>query len=114
DPLAIRIERLNDEVLWKENRIIIYNGDDIFVDITDFPGDFRKDSITLEFPHTLFHDSFNGPLSLKIRVLFFENAMLEIEGSVYYYQCEDINEDFELQECRWPEQITGSTFLNPC
>lgn len=113
DPLAISISRLNDEVIWKLRYVRIYNGEKSFI-TTDTPGEFRKSDILMEFPHTLFTQFTSGALSVEIIVDFFENATLTIDGSFFYYQCEDLGEEFDRKECRWPSQITGNTNVDSC
>ena len=113
DPLAISISRINNEVVWKLRYVRIYNGEKSFVS-TYIPGEFRKSETVMEFPQELFEEYSSGALSVEIIVDFFERATLKINGSIFYYRCEDIDGEFDLKDCRWPEQITGGAVIEPC
>jgi len=113
-PLAISVSGINKNILWKLQYVKIHNDESIFVE-SEISGKFRKNDITIEFPHELLSDSFTGPLSIKMDLIFQEKrALLQIEGTIFYYSCEDIGEDFNLEECRWPEQISGHVIVDPC
>ena len=114
DALAIRIDRIDEPVVWKLQRVKIQKGNNIFID-SYAPGEFRKDEVTMEFPQHFFDELSTGAVSVEIEVEFFENARLKIEGTIFYYACEDIGNEFELEDCRWPNQILDPhEFIWPC
>ena len=82
--------------------------------------DFILDDNTLRFPHELFVSEdgalFTGALEIKMTLFFPQSeATLALEGSIYYYDCDDFNGSFGPADCRWPNQALGNDyFANPC
>lgn len=121
-PLAIAVFSFNPDVNntldWKLEKVKINKGDAIFVD-TESTSSFIKNSALIEIPHDVFNDAsmdlVKGPVSINIQLQFSKNrAAVNIVGSIYFYDCNDFNEDFNAEECRWPSQVSGENHISPC
>ena len=116
-PLAIRISSFGAEVEWELKSAKVYKDDQRFIDTED-PSMLIKNNSTIEIPHEIFSSSselITGPVNVEVEVFFpKEEANLSIEGTVYFYSCEDIDDEFNLEECRWPSQTTGEVSGNLC
>ncbi len=90
----------------------------IFLDVIDLSEYARNDS-SIQFPHELFYDNNGNPVTGAISVDMVFNFpeisnTLKVEGSIFFYDCESIGEDFGLEECRWPSQVIGEHTVPPC
>jgi len=121
-PLSINLYRFNQDenyiLDWELKKVKIYKGDNIFVD-TESTSSFIKNNKLIEIPHDVFNDSspdlIKGPVSINLQLQFSENkAIVNIVGSIYFYDCKDFSEEFNAEECRWPSQVIGEFYLSPC
>lgn len=104
---------------WSLKTAKLYSGNQIFLENNDL-SNYVKNSSIIEFPHELFSSPNNnfesGAISIEMSIEFPEdNALYNVNGSIYYYTCEDILDDFKREDCRWPDQVIGEFFsLDPC
>ena len=110
----------NEEIIWQNCSAKLYNEDMVFIDEKDL-SKFITNSATIQFPNELFFNQngnlITGPVSIEIQINFpLKGATLFVEGSVYYYSCEDISDEFDRVDCRWTNHIghlEGDDFDSP-
>lgn len=124
-PLTFRITTIyipeisTDPIVWELQSAKLFMGKQLFVENIGL-NDFVKNSSTIEFPHELFsssnEDLMRGPVSVELVIGFPENdTLLHLNGTIFFYGCEDINDDFNPEDCRWPEQVvSGLSYFHSC
>ena len=124
-PLSIKVKSITTpEVFlepmleWKLQSAKLFKDNQIFLDNINLD-DFVKNNSTIEFPHDLFTSSngdlVTGPVSVELIILFPKSEThLNINGTIFFYACEDILDAFGREDCRWSYQETGDLILNPC
>lgn len=119
-PLAISVYAINSSVDWDLKFLKVYRNNDIFIDSNEPEMFVKKNYGFIEVPHEFITTSsdelISGPLSIELEILFLEsNATLFIEGTITYYTCEDLDDDFGQEDCRWPRQVIGEHYSrSPC
>lgn len=99
------------EIPWELRSLKVSQDEEVFENTTS-TSVYVKDSRMIEIPHDVFsttEELIKGPVSIDLELFFpEENASVNIVGTVYYYGCDDLDGDFEAEECRWPTQIIGT------
>ena len=124
-PLTFKISTIsipeisNEPIEWNLQSAKLFMDNQVFLENTGLTN-FVINSSTIEFPHDLFSSSngdwVTGPVSIDLTINFPESgALLFITGTIFFYDCEDNNDDFNREECRWPGQIIGDPYyVSPC
>ena len=123
-PLTIVIHSINsidpslEPLEWNIQSAKLFKDDIIFVGNADLD-DFVKNNTMIVFPHELFSSSngdlIKGPLSIDLTINFPENeTLLFITGTIFFYNCSDLDDNFNREECRWSSQLVGEYGLIPC
>jgi hypothetical protein len=119
-PLTFKIgtlsfpEMSNESIEWNLQSARLFQNNLTFVDNEGLDR-FVKNNTLIEFPHEAFSTSsdelITRPVSIDLSINFPVCACsLNISGTISFYSCEDKNDDFNPEECRWPSQVIGESF----
>ena len=102
---------------WQIHYIKIHQGNNVFVETGEASNylygkilTFPQDELTYSNGQLV-----KGAVTIEV-VIFFPDldSELNIEGTIYFYDCEDIDQDFGLEECRWSKDCNVEYFQRPC
>lgn len=111
------IVSLKEQIEWQSQKLKFYQGDQIFLDLVDV-SEFNNAGNKIQIPNEIFTNSegemVTGPVQFEIEISFPQNnTSAKISGSTYFYQREEIENDFEPVNCRFPNQLLEIN-TDPC
>jgi len=115
DPFVFVV--LSKEIIdWEVQSLKLFQDDHILIDEIDLSEYVFKDHIII-IPNEIFskpnEELITGTVHLEAKISFLQNTgTVDIIGSTFVYNREEVESDFDLENCKWSSQLIE--FNNPC